>query len=196
MAVKEFSGPQLVIRLPDQDTLSDAANKYLNEQRNHLMRILFAILLILPTHVFAASNTDIVNQIVASFSAECSALQDDAQNGETFYELVPVIVSDESIYEIQITSNGKMATVLFSDFSCPGVGASSWCGSSGCEVFIIVDGVSYETRGWKPFTVAHGEEVLVMLPRSGGACGIENGAPCYTVTIWNENDKEFNKISN
>jgi len=32
MAVKEFSGPKWVIRLPDSKTLSDEAKEYLDEQ--------------------------------------------------------------------------------------------------------------------------------------------------------------------
>jgi len=32
MPVKEFSGSKFVIRLPDRDTFSEAAKKYLDEQ--------------------------------------------------------------------------------------------------------------------------------------------------------------------
>ena len=156
------------------------------------MRILLTILLIIPTHIFAASNAETVNQIVAKYSTQCDAKQDAVEYGEVIPETARLSVSDDSLYEIQITAEGKKATVLFVDFSCPTIGASSWCGSSGCEVYIIVDGVSYQTRGWKPFTVTESEEVFVMLPRSGGACGRSNGSPCYRVTIWDENEGEFN----
>ena len=156
------------------------------------MRILLTILLIIPTHIFAASNAETVNQIVAKYSTQCDAKQDAVEYGEVIPEAARLIVSDNSLYEIQITAEGEKATVLFADFSCPTIGASGWCGSSGCEVYIIVDGVSYQTRGWKPFTVTESEEVFVMLPRSGGACGRSNGSPCYRVTIWDADEVKFN----
>ena len=158
------------------------------------MRILLTILLILPTHIFATSNAETVNQIVAKYSTQCDAKQDAVEYGEVIPEAARLSVSDDSLYEIQITAEGKKATVLFVDFSCPTIGASSWCGSSGCEVYIIVDGVSYQTRGWKPFTVTESEAVFVMLPRSGGACGTHNGAPCHAVTVWDESENTFNSI--
>ena len=159
------------------------------------MKFLFVfLLLLLPTYSFAASNSEIVTQIVAGYSVQCSAEQEDAEDGEVISEIVPITVPSQSLYEIEITEDGKLATILFADFSCPNWGASYWCGSSGCAVYIIVDGVSYRTRGWKPFSVTRGEEVLVILPKSGIACDQYNAAPCFAVTVWDESETTFNSI--
>ena len=153
-----------------------------------------ALLIMLPSHLFAASNSDIVSRITADYSAECTTEQKRISTNETDTIAAELSVLDENVYEMKITASGKQATVLFADFSCPNVGASYWCGSSGCAVYIIVDGVSYQTRGWKPFSVTRGKEVLVILPKSGIACDQYNAAPCYAVTVWDETEKTFNSV--
>ena len=135
-----------------------------------------------------------INKLLEPYNLECSAEIGNVEPGDVISEIVPVTVSNESIYEIKITAGGKKATVLFADFTCPGHGAF-WCGSSGCSVYIIVDGViHYKNRGFKPFSVTKDDEVFVMLPRSGGACGTHNGAPCHAVTVWDESENTFNSI--
>ena len=153
-----------------------------------------ALLVTLPTQLFAASNSDTVSRITADYSTEYTAGQERISNKEMDAISAELSVPDENVYEMKITAGGKQATVLFADFSCPNVGASYWCGSSGCAVYIIVDGVSYQTRGWKPFSVTRGKEVLVILPKSGIACDQYNAAPCYAVTVWDESETTFNSI--
>ena len=113
------------------------------------MRIILIIFLLIPTYLFAASDSEIVDQLLEPYNLECSAETGDVKLGEVISEIVPVTVDSGSVYEIKITASGKKATVLFSDFTCP-VHGNYWCGSSGCDVYIIIDGISYQTRGWKP----------------------------------------------
>jgi len=153
-----------------------------------------ALLVTLPSHLFAASNSDVVSRITADYSTECTVEQERISTNEVDAIAPELSVPDENVYQMKITAGGKQATVLFADFSCPNVGASYWCGSSGCAVYIIVDGVSYQTRGWKPFSVTRGKEVLVILPKSGIACDKYNAAPCYAVTVWDESKTTFNSI--
>ena len=153
-----------------------------------------ALLITLPSHLFAASNSDIVSRITADYSTECTVEQERISTNEVDAIAPELSVPDENVYQMKITAGGKQATVLFADFSCPNVGASYWCGSSGCAVYIIVDGVSYQTRGWKPFSITRGKEVLVILPKSGIACDQYNAAPCYAVTVWDESETIFNSI--
>ena len=135
-----------------------------------------------------------INRILEPYNLECSAEIGNIGRGEVISEIVPVTVSDESIYEINITADGKKATVLFADFTCPGRG-SFWCGSSGCSVYIIVDGkIHYKNHGFKPFSVTEDDEVFVMLPKSGSNCDKSNASPCYRITIWDVEDSEFNIV--
>ena len=65
----------------------------------------------------------------------------------------------------------KTTTVLHAAFTCTNVGRS-WCGSGGCDSYVIVDGVSYTAWGWKPVSVQVGDSYVVLVQRSGGACHI------------------------
>ena len=160
------------------------------------MRIFFGIFLLFPTHLIAATDSEVINHILEPYNLECSAEIGGVEPGEVISEIVPVTVSSESIYEINITADDKKATALFADFTCPGRGAF-WCGSSGCSVYIIVDGIiHYKNHGFKPFSVTEDDEVFVMLPKGGGACGMHNGAPCYAVTVWDERSQKFNNVDN
>ena len=155
-----------------------------------------ALLVTLPTHLLAATDRETINQILEPYNLECSAEIGNVEPGEVISEIVAVTLSYKSTYQINISASGKKATVLFADFTCPGRGAF-WCGSSGCSVYIIVDGVlHYKNHGFKPFSLVKDDKAFVMMPKSGGACGMHNGAPCYAVTVWDESGQKFNKVDN
>ena len=77
-----------------------------------------ALLITLPSHLFAASNSDIVSRITADYSAECTTEQKRISTNETDTIAAELSVLDENVYEMKITAGGKQATVLFADFSC------------------------------------------------------------------------------
>jgi hypothetical protein len=66
---------------------------------------------------------------------------------------------------------------------------------------VIVDGVSFETGGFKPKSVAVDDNsVAVIVPRSGGACVNTNGetpsnnVSCYSVAVWDDYSQTFNSL--
>ena len=162
----------------------------------HLTAIL---LLLIPMSLSAASNEETIQYIFDQHEAECIAEQYEvlmAKEGETPQVTVDLELDDDNIYEIIIDSDGKKATVLYAQFSCTGIGYA-WCGSSGCAAYVIVDGVSYTTRG-KPVSVQVGDSYVVLIPRNGHACNnssevsLWGGSPCYTVAAWDDEVKTFN----
>jgi hypothetical protein len=66
----------------------------------------------------------------------------EAQSSEP--EPIQLKLSDGNIYEIDITTNGKKATVLHTNFSCNNTGFAL-CGNGGCTSYVIVDGVTFKT---------------------------------------------------
>jgi hypothetical protein len=113
---------------------------------------------------------------------------------------VRITVHDDSIYEIDITADGKKATVFYANPLCPQIG-SAWCGSGGCKSYVIVDGVSFEAFGGMPTSASASENnVVVLVGRSGGACVNTNGrkpsnnVSCYSVAVWDDQSKTFNSI--
>lgn len=161
-----------------------------------VMRIVFIISILFPSYLVAASDKETINQILATYNLECSVEAGSVEKGDLITEIIPVTLGSGSIYEIEITTGGKKATVLFSDFKCLEK-RSFWCGSGGCSVYIIVDGkMHHKSRGFKPFSVQKDDRAFVMLPVSGGVCRMRNGAPCYGVMIWDEYGQKFNSVDN
>ena len=163
----------------------------------HLTAIL---LLLIPMSLSAASNEETIQYIFDQHEAGCIAEQYEvlnAKEGETPLVTVELELDDDNIYEMTIDSDGKTATVLHANFSCTGIGYA-WCGSSGCTSYVIVDGVSYTSFGWKPVSVQVGDSYVVLIPRNGGACNnsseasLWGGSPCYTVAAWDDEVKTFN----
>ena len=162
----------------------------------HLTAIL---LLLIPISLSEASNEETIEFIFDKHEAECIAEQYEvlmAKEGETPQVTVDLELDDDNLYEIMIDSNGKTATALHANFSCTGIGYA-WCGTSGCDSYVIVDGVSYTSRGGKPMSVDVGGWYVVLIPRRGSAChnsleiGTSNAAPCYTAAVWDSSANTF-----
>ena len=168
-----------------------------------IIRYIFILVILLPAHVFAGTTESTLQYILDVYQAECVASQKESMEvvpeGEDL-SAVRIKVHDDSIYEIDITADGRKATVLYANPWCPQIG-SAWCGSSGCTSYVIVDGVSFQTEGFKPVSVAVSESsVAVVVPRSGGACVNTNGVQpsnyvsCYSVAVWDDESRTFNSI--
>ena len=147
----------------------------------HLTALL-AFLMTLHSTVGAASNEETLEYIIADYQYQCEKAQEDFRD-INYKEGDPVVaelgLSEDNIYEITIDKGGKTATVLHAAFTCTNVGRS-WCGSGGCDSYVIVDGVSYTAWGWKPVSVQVGDSYVVLVQRSGGACHI-----CIVILTYN-----------
>ncbi len=103
------------------------------------------------------------------------------------------------------------ASILYADFHCTNIGFG-WCGSSGCTSYVIVGGVTLQTLGFEPKSVAlisqrehappdGGTTIAVVVPRSGGACvtaegkSPSNDRACYSLAVWDDEAKTFNSLS-
>ena len=119
--------------------------------------ILLTFQLTFSIQAVAASNKETLQYIISDYQAQCEKAQEDFRDID-YEEGDPVVaelgLSEDNIYEITIDKDGKTATVLHAYFSCTNIGYS-WCGTSGCDSYVIVDGVSYTSRGlsWPPKTV-------------------------------------------
>jgi hypothetical protein len=164
---------------------------------------LIAAILLLPLPIFAASNEETLQYIISDYQDQCEKAQEDFRDID-YKEGDPVVaeleLSEDNIYEISIDKDGKTATVLHAAFTCTNVGRS-WCGSGGCDTYVIVDGVSYTSWGWKPEPVQVGDSYVVLIPRSGSACHnsldivTSNADTCYTVAVWDSFLQTFNSAS-
>ena len=165
------------------------------------MRYIMAMLLMLvPLHVAADQNEDALQHILDDHLAFCVSEQGQFNNVEAQEaepEAIQLKLKDDSIYQIDITVDGKKATVLHTNFSCNNIGYA-WCGTGGCTSYVIVDGVSFKTFGLKPFVVNDEDEMVVLIPRSGSQCqnamqdDLSKVSPCFDAAVWDDNRKAFN----
>ena len=168
-----------------------------------MLKYFVILTLLLPAHTYAETSENILQYILDDYQAECVAAQQESMElvpeGEDPSE-VRITLDESSIYNIDITADGKEATVLYANPRCPQIG-SGWCGTSGCTSYVIVDGISFQTEGFEPMSVAVSEDsVVVIVPRSGGGCVNTNGqtpsnnVSCYSVAVWDDAAKTFNSI--
>jgi hypothetical protein len=176
------------------------------------MRFLVAaVVALVAPHLAAAQDDDSaeraakVEVIKDQFATECFAMNEAKQQ----LDVLPSQKSDftlqwldGSIYEIDISREGRKATVIYRDAICPNFG-SGYCGSGGCSFIIVVgsQAFSYETGG-KPYAAAHGDVVSIAVPLSGYSCTDTNGErgfgpdPCYEFLFWSEAAEDFMSIRN
>ena len=168
-----------------------------------MLKNLALIMMFLPTHALAEATDAILQSIFDDYQTQCVAAQADFRHID-YEEDDPVIADlslpDDSIYEITITADGQTATVLYANFRCTNIG-SAWCGSSGCTSYVIIDGTTFQTEGFKPVSLAVSEdEVPVIVPRSGGSClgadgrTLSSDASCYAVAVWDDVLMAFNSL--
>ena len=70
-----------------------------------------------------------------------------------------------------------------------------YCGSGGCDINFLVDGVNFIERGWDPVNINHYDTSLILLKIPGNRCGnLPNGAPCYKVLSWDRFENRFNSV--
>ena len=177
--------------------------KHLTKPIQTLRCTMLPLLMTISSHSAAASNEETLQYIIADYQDRCEKAQEDFRDID-YEEGDPVVaelkLSEDNIYEITIDKVGKTATVLHAAFTCTNVGRS-WCGSGGCDSYVMVDGVSHTAWGWKPVSVQVGDSYVVLVPRSGGAChnsldiGTSNADPCYTVAAWDSYLQTFNSAS-
>ena len=153
----------------------------------------------MPGQLSADQNEAALQQLLADHLALCVSEQAQFNNvelQEAEPETIQLKLSDDSIYQIDITANGKKATVLHTNFSCNNIGYA-WCGSGGCSSYIIVDGVSFTAFGLKPLAVTVEDETIVLVPRSGSQC--QNALPdslnedslCFDAAVWDDKLEAF-----
>lgn len=108
-----------------------------------------------------------------------------------------------SLYQIRIDEEETTATVLYTDFSCGDLGPI-WCGSGGCNVYLFVDGKTFEWRVTfppyalqipNPYTSSLRSSVI--FPLHGMYCKGSNGEHasgmfgCYEIALWDKQQKTF-----
>ena len=147
-----------------------------------------------------APAQDLVAQIFEHYQTKCNNIPldlqafDELDGNQEPRELRPL---DNTIYEIQLTPDGKTGTVVYPAFWCEHAG-HPFCGTGGCGFYIIVDEKIFGRRGGhRPHSVVSAKGVYVILPIHGSGCVTSEGQSgagadsCSVVAIWDDQAQTF-----
>ena len=149
---------------------------------------------VVPSNVTA--KRPIIDRVLEHYQQECDAsyLRDiDFQDHD---KLIPLLVEAEDFYDIEISTNGLRATVVYAHFRCSDDGLI-WSGSGGSNFYIIVGDDMFEGWGFRPYSIHAGGAVHVIIPRNGGACKFSDGSDpagvetCNNIANWSEEKQMF-----
>ena len=154
-----------------------------------------------PHVVNPNNNNDVLIRLITDHWQEwCTDYQKEMNDGEVPSPMgLETYPGDKNLFEIQLTPDGKMGTVLNASFSCNG---THTCGSGGCVNYILADGRIFQRHGHMPYSITQGRETLIVLPKSGGSCELSDqsmvyGADlCLGVATWDEFHSAFRSIGN
>jgi hypothetical protein len=150
--------------------------------------------------VHPAQADPMVEFIIDQFQEQCDVGQADFRGIDDDLDapLQGVLsLSEDAIYDIALTPDGVMGTVLYNEFHCTNMGYA-WCGSGGCGFHIIVNGVAFFRQGgFRPQSVTVEDETFILIPIHGSGCVTSVGSsgagadPCFVVATWDERAQTF-----
>jgi hypothetical protein len=105
-----------------------------------------------------------------------------------------LMIDGDAVYSLQVGSAPTETTLVIdtSGLKC-GEKPLGFCGSSGCDINLIIGEQLYVKRGWSPLNIQFNNQHLILMPLSGGMCGnLPNSSPCFTVLAWDEQERKLN----
>ena len=140
----------------------------------------------------------LIDLVLAKHQRQCD--RDLAKDIDAFELDEPAALTTyaDDFYDLEISSNGTLATVIHAGFGCGDLG-HLWSGSGGSPLYVIADGQIFENwLAHRPFSVERDGETFLMIPKHGSGCSSSNpelavaGADiCYAVALWHEEQRTF-----
>jgi hypothetical protein len=117
---------------------------------------------------------------VEAAMAEASALCQGFENGV-------FSVEGEAVIEVDLTGDGTPdALIDQSTFRCSSSAGSMWCGTGGCGLKVIADGVTEDllVKDWQ--VIDWHDRKILLTAIHGAECGGTNLRWCYEALVWSE----------
>jgi len=126
----------------------------------------------LPT---AALASETVEGVIAQARADCRSFE----NGT-------LTVAENAIVQADLTGDGRPEEIVDSrEFTCSSA-ASLFCGTGGCTVTVVAEGVArtFLAKAWR--IVDWGSQPILLLAVHGSDCGGTNLRRCFEAVVWSE----------
>ena len=123
----------------------------------------------------AESNEAAIRKVIAAAEADCKGYQDGK-----------LILTKKAWPQVDLTRDGRPDIIVDArEFRCT-TAATLWCGTGGCPITVISDGIAYEffAKGWK--VVDWSNLRVLLLEVHGSECGGTNLRKCVRAEVWSE----------
>ena len=140
----------------------------------------------------------LIDLVLAKHQRQCD--EDLAEDIDAFDLDEPTAITTyaDDFYDVKISSNGTLATVIHAGFACGDLG-HLWSGSGGSPLYVIADGQIFENwLSHRPFSVESDGEQFLMIPKHGSGCQTSDpelivaGADiCYAIVLWHDMQRTF-----
>ena len=137
------------------------------------------------------AKRQVIDKVLDHYQQECDARYLRDIDFDDYDKLIPLLVAAEDFYDIEISTNGLKATVVYADFRCSDAGLI-WSGSAGSYFYIIVGDNMFEGWGFRPYSIQTGGTVHVIIPIIGEACKFSDGSEparaetCNNIANWSD----------
>ncbi len=123
----------------------------------------------------AESNEVAIRKVIETAEADCKGYQ----NGK-------LIMTKKAWPRVDLTGDGELDVIVDArEFRCT-TAATLWCGTGGCPITVISDGVPHEflAKGWK--VVEWSNLRILLLEVHGSECGGTNLRKCVRAEVWSD----------
>lgn len=136
--------------------------------------VVSALLMVLFLGATAHAASPEAQSLIQRAASDCTSFE----NGE--------FDQGDAVTEITLRSQfGDVAAELIdeSKYACSSA-ASMYCGSGGCMLNLVVDGVvrAWQSTGWQ--VIEWGPDTILLIGRDGGWCGGAGAEVCYEALVW------------
>ena len=140
----------------------------------------------------------LIDLVLAKHQKQCDRALAKDINAFDLNEPTAITTYADDFYDVKISSNGTLATVIHAGFACGDLG-HLWSGSGGSPLYVIADDQIFENwLSHRPFSVERDGDTFLMIPKHGSGCQTSDpelivaGADiCYAVVLWHDTQRTF-----
>lgn len=141
----------------------------------------------------------VIDKVLDHYQKECDGYIENDIDFVDDGSLQKLTVYPEDFFDLKLTTEGLMGTVVYAGFRCSDMG-HIWSGSGGSSYYVIVGDQIFEGWGGVPYSLTYDDTIHLILPKHGSACSYGDditpiGAEaCHGIANWSMMEQKFSSI--
>ena len=141
----------------------------------------------------------VIDKVLDHYQKECDGYIEKDIDFVDDGSLQKLTVYPEDFFDLKLTSDGLMGTVVYAGFRCSDMG-HIWSGSGGSSYYVIIGDQIFEGWGGVPYSMTAGDIIHLILPKHGSACSYGDGLTpigaeaCHGIANWSVMEQKFSSI--